>query len=311
MILCLGTTPAAQRVMIFRRLTLDAVNRAVTTLDGAAGKSVNVAKVLRALGEQPVATGFLGGDRGEFLRELLLARGIELDFVTVQARTRQCVTVIDEGGGTVTELVEESRAVEPEAYPRLLAILERRIPGSRAVVLSGTLTPGGPVDLYQRCVRWANAAGALTVVDAQGPPLFEALAAGPGLVKPNRAELAATVGRALPDEPAVRTAARELQERGTQRVVVTAGAGPTLAFDGPACWRIRSPRLEALNPIGSGDAFTAGLVARLVRGDELGEACRWGTAAGAANALTALAGEVEPAVAAELAARVEVERVGA
>ena len=57
-ILCIGTTPAVQRVMIFRKLTLDAVNRAATTLDGAAGKSVNVAKVLHALGGRPVAAGF-------------------------------------------------------------------------------------------------------------------------------------------------------------------------------------------------------------------------------------------------------------
>ena len=85
MILCIGTTPATQRVMVFRKLTLDAVNRAVTTLDGAAGKSVNVAKVLKALGEQPVAAGFLGGDRGEQLRAVLEARGIELDFVKVAA----------------------------------------------------------------------------------------------------------------------------------------------------------------------------------------------------------------------------------
>ena len=49
-ILCLGTTPAVQRVMVFRKLTLDAVNRAATTLDGAAGKSINVAKVLKTLG---------------------------------------------------------------------------------------------------------------------------------------------------------------------------------------------------------------------------------------------------------------------
>ena len=68
MILCLGTTPAVQRVMVFTKLTLDAVNRAATTLDGAAGKSVNVAKVLKSLGERPVATGFLGGDRGTFVR---------------------------------------------------------------------------------------------------------------------------------------------------------------------------------------------------------------------------------------------------
>ena len=148
MILCIGTTPAAQRVMVFRKLTLDAVNRAVTTLDGAAGKSVNVAKVLKALGEQPVATGFLGGDRGEQLRALLEARGIELDFVQVAPRTRQCITLLDTSAGTHTELVEESQPVTAADYEELMRIIRRRVKGCRAVVMSGTITPGGPADLY-------------------------------------------------------------------------------------------------------------------------------------------------------------------
>ncbi len=61
MILCIGTTPAAQRVMIFHRVNVDHVNRAALTLDGAAGKSINVAKVLHALGGPVTAVGFLGG----------------------------------------------------------------------------------------------------------------------------------------------------------------------------------------------------------------------------------------------------------
>ncbi len=71
MILCVGTTPAVQRVMIFRKLALDEVNRASSTLDGVAGKSINVAKVLKSLGEEPVAVSFLGGDRGAYLREVM------------------------------------------------------------------------------------------------------------------------------------------------------------------------------------------------------------------------------------------------
>ena len=120
MILCLGTTPAAQRVMVFHRLTLDAVNRAVTTLDGAAGKSVNVAKTLKALGEQPVAVGFLGGDRGAEVRALLAAQNIAADFVNVSARTRQCTTLLDQAAGTITELVEEGQPVSTADYAALL-----------------------------------------------------------------------------------------------------------------------------------------------------------------------------------------------
>src|SRR5690242_7031104 len=108
MILCIGTTPALQRVMIFGHLALDSVNRASKTLDGVAGKSINVAKVLHVLGGRPSATGFLGAERGLEIAKEFESRGIPNEFVIVSGRTRQCVTVIDQSTGAITELVEES-----------------------------------------------------------------------------------------------------------------------------------------------------------------------------------------------------------
>jgi tagatose 6-phosphate kinase len=102
---------------------------------------------------------------------------------------------------------------------------------------------------------------------------------------------------------------RELGERGAQRVVVTADKDSTLAFDGTSFWRIIAPQIRAVNPIGSGDAFTAGLVWRLLGGEDLGEACRWGSAAGAANALTPMPGEVNREDVGRLEREVEVRRI--
>ena len=309
MILCIGTTPATQRVMVFPKLTMDAVNRAVTTLDGAAGKSVNVAKVLKALGEHPVATGFLGGARGEQLRRALEAQGIEQDFVQVAAHTRLCVTVLDKSAGTQTELVEEGQPVLATDYDKLVRVIQRRVRECRAVIMSGTITAGCPSDLYLRGTRLANEAGAMSVVDAQGVALTQVLEAKPGLVKPNRAELAATVGRELKDDASVMSAMRELVERGTERVVVTAGKEPTLAFDGSCFWKIRAPRVEVVNPIGSGDALTAGLVWRLLKAEDLGEACRWAAAVGTANTLTLMTGEVHRRDVERLVHEVEAQRL--
>jgi 1-phosphofructokinase family hexose kinase len=308
-ILCIGTTPAAQRVMIFPKLTPDAVNRAVTTLDGAAGKAVNVAKILKTLGAHPIATGFLGGQRGELLRAAMAEKHIESDFVTVKAPTRQCITVVDESAGTHTELVEESRPVGPADFGKFMAVVRRHIAGCRAAVMSGTIASGGPATLYRECVRLAERSGAFSVVDAQGAALSEALKAKPGLVKPNRVELAVTVGRKLKSEADVMRAMRELCERGAQRVIVTAGPAPTLAFDGKTFRCIITPRIQVVNPIGSGDAFTAGVVWRLLRGDDLGEACRWGAAAGAANALTPLPGELNRKDVNRLVKEVRVQRI--
>lgn len=309
MILCLGTTPAAQRVMVFRQLSLDKVNRAAQTLDGIAGKSINVAKVLHALGERPLATGFLGGPRGEQIAQDLTARGIASAFLTVTTPTRQCVTVIDQSTGAITELVEESQPVDRAAYDQLLKMVEEKLPNCRAVVMSGTIASGGPPDLYLTCARWAQAAGILTIVDASGEALRQALAARPGLVKPNRAELEATFGRELREERALLEAMLELHKLGAQRVVVTAGADPTLASDGQQKWRITAPKIAAVNPIGSGDSFTAGVTWQLLRSRNLGEACRWGAAAGAANALTLMAGELELREVETLAAQVRVEEI--
>ena len=295
--------------MIFRKLTLDAVNRAATTLDGAAGKAINVTKVLKALGEHPIATGFLGGDRGAFLHAAMAEKGIESDFVTVKARTRECVTVVDESAGTYTELVEESRPVEPVNFDKFMSVIRNRMPACRAVVMSGTIATGGPRSLYHDCTRLAEAAGALSVVDAQGAALMEALKAKPGLVKPNRPELAATTDRELKNDSDLMSAMQELHERGAQRMIVTAGKEPTLAFDGKTFWQIITPRIRAVNPIGSGDAFTAGVMWRLLRGDDLGEACRWGAATGAANALTAMPGEINRNDVDRIAQEVEVRKI--
>ncbi|HZR20814.1 MAG TPA: hexose kinase [Verrucomicrobiae bacterium] len=309
MILCIGTTPAAQRVMVFGKLELDCVNRAHQTCDGIAGKSINVAKVLTTLGSRAIAAGFLGGDSGAAILKQLRARGITTHFISVAPATRQCLTVIDESGQTVTELVEESRPVAPENYESLETIVQGLLPGCQAVVMSGSLTPGGPVDFYRKITNLANSHRIQSIVDAQGPPLVQALEAGPGLVKPNRQELGATVGHALGTESEVITAMKEVQRRGAARVVVTAGKSPALALDGEDLWRIHPPQVKAVNAIGSGDAFTAGLVWRLLQGESLGQSCRWAAASGAANALNVMPGEVDPKEIERLAAEVVVEKL--
>jgi 1-phosphofructokinase family hexose kinase len=309
MILCIGTTPAAQRVMIFGKLELDSVNRAHRTVDGIAGKSINVAKVLKTLGAPVAATGFLGGDSGREILNQLIARGVVTHFVPVTPATRQCLTVLEETTQTVTELVEESRPVTPENYRELEAILDQLLPECQAVVMSGSLTPGGPVDLYRKITEAANRLQILSVVDAHGPPLDRTLEARPSLVKPNLSELASTVGRSLGMESEVIDAMKEVRQRGAARVVVTAGKAPALAIDDERAWRVQAPKIKTVNPIGSGDAFTAALVWRLTQRDNLGEACRWAAAAGAANALSLMPGELSQRDVENLATEVIVEQL--
>jgi tagatose 6-phosphate kinase len=130
------------------------------------------------------------------------------------------------------------------------------------------------------------------LVDAQKAPLRAALEEGPFLVKPNLEEAVATLG--LPDgEPEAAVAA--LTGAGARWALVSVGdAGLLLGDNSGGLWRIEPPRIEAVNPIGSGDAMAAGLALSLHQGSSVPDAAVYGTACAAANTLTPTSGEVRP-----------------
>jgi tagatose 6-phosphate kinase len=291
MIICLGTTPTVQRTMTFKSLALDAVNRAASVHEYASGKSVNVARVLHTLGDDVLATGFLGGDTGKFYRSDLDRAGIRHDFVTVEPSTRLCVTAVDESAGTATELIEESKPLQPRDYDTLLEKLASHLRDAKLLVLSGTLPPGASPDFYARCVMLAQP-NVPVLLDAVGEPLLAALPLRPFVIKPNQSEVGRTLGINVDSDEYLRDGMRQLVNRGAKWVVVTRGRAGTLGTDGSSFWQVNTPTVKVISAIGSGDSFAAGLAAGLIRGDDVPHACVLGAACGSANAMTALAGHV-------------------
>jgi 1-phosphofructokinase family hexose kinase len=286
---CLGTTPTVQQTMIFERVLGDEVNRAVEVRRASAGKAVNVGRVLHTLGEAAMVCGPVGGDTGRFVREELSACGVDHDFVESENPTRTCVTVIDRHAGTVTELVEEHAAISAGVREEMLGRLKKHLPRCRSLILSGKLAPGAGDDFYAECCRMAGR-GMPIILDGRGEALLRALPARPLVVKPNRAELAATMGAEISDDAGLRRAMMMLAERGAQWMVITMGKMGAIVSEGKAFWKIPAIEVKAISAIGSGDAFSAGLAAGIVAGQEIPEACRLGAACAAANTLIAGAG---------------------
>jgi tagatose 6-phosphate kinase len=307
MILCLGTTPVLQRTMVFPRLRVDEVNRAVEVTEHGSGKSINVARVLHTLGEDVTASGFLGGDTGRFIREDLARDGVAHDFVTVGPKTRMCVTVMDRSNDTATELVEEAAEVEKPAWAKLRTRVATLLPKAKVMVVSGSLPPGAPQDFYGYCVNRAAECAVISIVDGSGEPLRLALASKPLVVKPNRSELAKTLDTPIESDAALRDAIKQLIALGPTWAVVTEGKAGAIVSDGGQFWRVLSPQVKAINPIGSGDSLAAGLASAISRGQRLPDAAKLAIACGAANAMTPVAGMVRPDEVAELLERVEVE----
>lgn len=289
MILCVGTTPVLQRTMTFERVSLDAVNRATSVETSTGGKALNVARALKTLGEQPLATGFLAGDSGRRIRRLLDSTEIAHDFVDVAGGdTRMCVTVIDRSAGAATELIEEPQAVSKEYWNQLRENFASLAPSAGVIVLSGSLPPGGPDDFYADCV--SIAANVPVILDARGQPLRQALVHRPFVVKPNRSELAATLNVSLDSASSLRDAVRRMVDLGPRWVVVTLGADGAVAGDGEQFWKIEIPRVKVVSTIGSGDSFAAGLAAGIVRGLDMPAALRLAASCSVANTLTSQPG---------------------
>lgn len=291
MIICLGTTPVYQRSMTFDRVKTDGVNRAKQVADYASGKSINVARVLRELGQEVIASGFVGGTRGEMLCADLDAVGIEHHFTVVGKETRQCITVIDREAGTATELVEESLPVMDAAWEKLDGRLRHLLPKSPLWIFSGTLPPGAPQDFYARWLPLARERDAMVVIDARGEPLKQAMKHGNAIYKLNRDEFAETLGVDLSDDGRLIEAIRKNTPAGG-KLIVTLGKSGAIASDGITVWRVHSPTVKAVSAVGSGDAFAAGLGIGLSTNLPIDEALKLAAASGAANAMTSLAGHL-------------------
>jgi tagatose 6-phosphate kinase len=279
--------------MTFANLTIDAVNRATEVAEYASGKNINAARVAKTIGEEVVATGFLGGIRGQLIRDDLDRAGIAHDFVDVAPNTRMCTTVIDRSGDTATELIEEAGKVPAEDGERLLARLADLLREADVLVLSGRIARGLDSNFYARCLALAREHEVATIVDAVGEALKLALYERPTVVKPNRSELAATLDTTIDSTNELRDAIRELTNRFGGWVIVTNGSSATTVSNGKDFHEIATPQVEVISPIGSGDALAAGLAAGIVRGWDVLRAATLGVACGAANVMTPLAGHVE------------------
>ena len=290
-----GLSPAWQTIMRFASLEPGEVNRASDVHRCASGKVLNVAVAIGALGAISRAVTLLGGAPAAWTAAEFSRLGIDLVAVPTIADTRCCTTLLDDATGRTTELVENAPPITPGELARFVAAYEGAVAGAAVVVLSGSLPAGTPSTIYRDLLQRTACPA---IIDARGPELLAALPCRPLLVKPNREELARTVGRPLEQEADLRVAMEELCEQGAEWVLVTDGAKPALAL-GPAGWfRIVPPRLErVVNPIGCGDCLAAGFAEAVSRGLEPLDAIRFGMGCAAFNCGTLLAGRLErPAV---------------
>jgi tagatose 6-phosphate kinase len=231
----------------------ESTNEVQTVHRQAGGKGVNVARVLHALGHDVLVTGLAGGGTGEQARGELATAGIPEATMSIARPSRCTLVIVDEAGGA-TSLSEPGAQVSEQEWRRWLAHYDGLIAGADAVVMSGSLPRGLPVDVYAQLIERTQ--GIPVLLDASGDALARGIEARPAIVKVNAEELAGIA----PDER-VEEAARRIQAGGVPVLVVSQGPAGMLAVTSQGRWHSAPPQELRGNPIGAGDAASAALIA--------------------------------------------------
>ncbi|MEJ5368037.1 MAG: 1-phosphofructokinase family hexose kinase [Bryobacteraceae bacterium] len=284
MILTLTANPAIDRNVTVDRLVFDDRAYILDTRKSPGGRGINASCVIHSFGGQTLAIAICGGKAGRQLEEYLGCCGFPCEFVRVRSEIRTNLTISDRHGLTVklNEIGPELTAAE---VARLEKAVRSRLPGAAWLMLCGSLPPGVPADFYARLVRAAEDSGVRTLLDADGDPLEAALEARPTVVTPNQQEAERLLNRALLTRAHFQEAAERIRGMGARNVVLSLGArGAVGAFEDGSVWEAIPPRVEALCPIGAGDALAAAYVWALTNDATRPEALQWGVAAGTASA---------------------------
>ncbi len=301
-ILCCGFFPALQRTIEYASFRPGEVNRARKVSVAASGKATNTARVLKILGADPLMLSFAGGGTGETVRDLLAKEQLPCRWVETKAETRICQTLLSDDHDGCTELVENSLPLSAGEWKAFVKTFTELAGDFDRIVFSGNLPSHAPQDIYAELLSLTD--GKKVLIDTYGAPLLAALEHRPAVVKINAEELRSTFKSKAPIDELT----AELMSLGAGAVGITQGKAQAMLFIPGSSYTFSIPQIKALNPIGSGDAVSAGTVFALTKGHSPVEAFVFGLACGTSNAMNIEPGVVKPEQIAALVPQISVEK---
>ena len=255
MIVTVTMNPAIDKTVDITRLEKGDLNRIKRVEMDAGGKGVNVSKTIRALGGDSIATGFIGGNSGIIIKNVLSELGITTDFVMVEGETRTNLKVVEEKGD-VTELNEPGPQVSAGQLEELICRLEGYAAKDTLFVLAGSIPAGVPKDVYRKITERVHEKGAKVLLDADGELFSESLKASPDMLKPNRLELERHFKM---DYRASEKELAGLGQRLMEGGVISLGQMGALFLTKDKKYRCQGLKVKAHSTVGAGDAMVAAM----------------------------------------------------
>lgn len=297
--------PSVDRIIHTKRFDLDGITHAHSSQIVAGGKGINVARVLKSFGYPFSLLNLVAGLEGELLKMLLEKEGIRSYFIEGRGMTREVIRIAEDASRTLLTFNEPGPACSEETLQRLLCLASHLMENEGSyLVMSGSVPESSLERAYAELIARSKPLNVVSVLDSRGEAFRLGVQASPAVVKCNREEFEEFTGESFsPSRLGELTAQSRI-------VIVTAGSeGAWAVWDGELLFA-EPPQIDALNPVGSGDSFLAGLLIAMMNRWSKEEALAFATACGVVNALYWEPARVSPPEVQDFVKRVRVRRGG-
>lgn len=284
MIYTVTFNPALDYVVHMDEVLLGAVNRSHSEEIYYGGKGINVSMVLKNLGVDSIALGFVAGFTGEVIEKGVKSLGVKTDFIPLEKGISRINVKIK--SKEEMEINGQGPDISDGALQSLLKKIEA-IENGDTLVLAGSIPASLPSDIYENIMAGLQARSIRVVVDATKELLRNVLKYEPFLIKPNNHELGEMFGVEINTTEEIIHYAKELQKEGARNVLVSrAKEGAVLVTETGELFQMGVPKGVLKNSVGAGDSMVAGFLAGYLEKQDYGYALKMGTAAGSATAFS-------------------------
>ena len=286
-ILAVTMNPSVDISYPLEKLELNSVNRVTEVTKTAGGKGLNVARVLHQLHSPVIASGVLGGTIGRFIENKLDETKIEHNFMPIDQESRNCIAILHDDMQQ-TEILETGPLLTEKDEANFLIHFENSLAGISVVTISGSLPKGLSPNIYAKMIEVASIKEIPVILDSSGDPLKVSLSGKrkPFLIKPNQEEIAHLIKKPINDLVELQEilASNSLFE-GVEWVVISLGADGALVKHNKEFFRLTIPKINVVNPVGSGDSTVAGLASAIAAGADDVEVMKTGMTTGMLNTI--------------------------
>ena len=251
--------------------------------DSAGGRGINASRVLHSFGAKSLAVVTSGGANGERFQKLLAKSGFPVKVVPVKNEIRTNFTITDRQGLAI-KLNERGSPLTADELARVEKTVQGGLESATWLMLCGSIPPDVSPDFYTKLIRKARERKVKTLLDTDGDALLHGVEAAPSVVTPNQQEAERLLNRALITRAHFLEAATRIKAMGPESVLLSLGSRGVVAVNDRQVFEVLPPRIDAVSPLGAGDALAAAFVWASTKKKDFADSVRWAVAAGTASA---------------------------